>query len=667
MGNDHRLLPEGVHAIFLSGKRFIQYDPSACDPKLLKKHLLYFSDKRLEGLATSKAEVASFAELMRISRRTFLNQYTAAAALEALEEALATRGSDRLFELEREPSSTAEVPGALTTREAVQAEIDALRTHFGIEQEVPARFVGRFSDIPGEEGTDAAFGFEGLPFLPAPHSMEIIFADDYLTYAKPYRDYLLLHEFAHCLQVLDNWPYYGEEYEHHDDSYREACVKLGVVPDQEGSYYPVGSYRITCQSCGDVKYATEDETLRTQNLTIEEFVEICKCPHCLGRIAAECIELPIFTIGEKVYEVAPNGDCEIIGAQKKPEKSLSQLHNEYGDIVYTVASYMDFRRYQAQIEHICYDFEETWELYNFEDWLLSNGDGRLDEALDLLSNACDAIEKIGDEAYAQMISALKRGQRIPTQDQKGLFGFQISEINLDDLEQGECNLFAMEMGEYCVGSNFELLCNFLKEYFEVEEDDDACSFSDIFPSQDDTDDEELAGAPGVEKVFLQVKAELSDDGSWRRFVVPTSALFSQLHYSLAVAFDCVDDIAEEFVFLVADEETVDQRDSFREKLVDRIGPRETFSYMGCNGIKAKVIIEGLCRLDPALPPIFPMVIGASEDADLYQLNILSADINMSLEEDFVPDNPDELRDAYMNLAAKLAAQCVDPNLVTPLE
>ena len=322
MESNTRLLPEGVHAILLSKKRFIQYDPSACDPKLLKKHLLYYSDKRLEGVAASKAEVAYFAKLMRVSQRTFLNHYDAPLALETLEEALAIRGIDRLFELEKEPSSTAEVPGALTTREAVQAEIDALRTRFGIEQEVPARFVAQLSDMPGSdvpggEGTDAVFGCKGLPFLPAPYSMEIVFADEYLAYAKPYRDYLLLHEFAHCLQVVDNWPYYGESEEHHDETFRDACAKLGIDPSQEGSYYPAGSYRITCLSCGDVKYAKEDETLLTQNISMAEFVETSKCPHCLGAITAEPITVPVFTLGDEVFAVESNGDCEIIGTYRK--------------------------------------------------------------------------------------------------------------------------------------------------------------------------------------------------------------------------------------------------------------------------------------------------------------------------------------------------------------
>lgn len=323
--SNDRLLPEGVYAIHLSGKRFVQYDPDACDPKLLKKHLLHFSDKRLEGVAASKAEIAALAEFMGISQRIFLNRYAAAIALKDLEEALATRGFGRLFETEKPAPNTAQVPGALTTKEAVQAEIDALRSRFGIKQEVSAHFVERFSDIPGEKFTDAAFGFEGLPFLPAPYSMEIVFADKYLTYAKPYRDYLLLHEFAHCLQVLDNWPYYGEEDEHHDDSYRNACAKLGIDPEQKGGYYPVGAYRITCQSCGDVKYAQEEETLHFQNVTMAEFVRTFKCPHCFGSIAAKRLETPVFTIGDDAFEVAPNGDCAAVGTIKRPGKTKEHL------------------------------------------------------------------------------------------------------------------------------------------------------------------------------------------------------------------------------------------------------------------------------------------------------------------------------------------------------
>ena len=316
MDGSARLLPENMHAVFLSGNRFIPYEPSECDPKLLKKGLTSFSDPRLDGVSTSKAELAFFADMMSMSQRSVLNGLIAPMAIEALEAAVAADALDSLFDM-RCPSSEAEVPGALTTREAVQAEIDTLRGRFGIEQPVHTRFVTHAEDVPGS-GIDASFGFQGLPFLPRPSFMEIIFTDEYLTYPSKYRTYLLQHEFAHCLQVLDGWPYLGDEDEHHDESFARACAKLGVEP-KEGSFYPAGSYRIVCQRCGDTKYATESETLRTQGVSMAEFTREFVCPLCYGSIRAERIDAPVFAIGTEVFEVGPDGEaCKLIGTVQRP-------------------------------------------------------------------------------------------------------------------------------------------------------------------------------------------------------------------------------------------------------------------------------------------------------------------------------------------------------------
>lgn len=302
--------------VVCTGNHYVRYEPSECDAKLLRENLMRFSDKRLEGVTALKSKVAFAAEYLRMSQRNYLNRYIAPLVIEELEAALATGGIDQLFE--QEPSSEATVPGALITREAVQEEIDALRNRFGIEQTVRARFVENVEDVPGQDGTDASFYFEGLAFLPSPTNMEIIFADEFLTYAKPYRDYLLHHEFAHCLQVLDSWPFYGEKDERYEESFTSACAKLGVDPAKEGGYYPTGSYRIICRVCGDTKYTREDGTLRTWNMSMEEFTREFRCPHCNGAIYAERTEAPVFLLGDELFEVGPDEECKPLGTLKRP-------------------------------------------------------------------------------------------------------------------------------------------------------------------------------------------------------------------------------------------------------------------------------------------------------------------------------------------------------------
>lgn len=302
-----RLLPEGMYAIYASGDLFIQYEPSECDSKLLSKNLMRFSDKRLDGVLAPKQTIEYLADHMMVSPRHFLNNYYSFVAIKKLEDALENDELDRLFDA-GEPSSDVPVPGALTSREAVQEEVDALRERFGINQPIRAHFVEKMKDyFPDDDDMDAATSFRGLPFLPNPYLMEIVFEDAFLTYPSRYREYLLLHEFAHCVQVLDAWPYYDEKEAHHDESYNRACAKIGFEPI-EGRFCPAGSYRIICQRCGATTYTkhTEDE--------IDEFTRRYDCSYCLGPLRAERTDTPIVTFGLDVFEVGPDGDSyELIG------------------------------------------------------------------------------------------------------------------------------------------------------------------------------------------------------------------------------------------------------------------------------------------------------------------------------------------------------------------
>lgn len=312
MGNKQRLLPEGEYAIYVSPDRILRLDPTECDKREMRKHLVSFKDKRLADVMVSRKSVRQRALFMGMSIGAYLETYLEDVVAENLEKRLREGGLDDPYEVDSPPSSTREVSGALTTREAVQAEIDALRSEFDVKGAVSARFVESKGDIPSNwRHSDASFGFEGLPFMARPFWMEIVFADEYLTYAKPYRDYLLRHEFAHCLQVVRSWPHYGES-EHHDDTYLEACAELGIDEIGVGGYYLPGSYRITCLSCGDTKYAHEGETLETQGMSMEEFVREFACPLCYGRIKAEPIFSPVFTIGDKVYEVGEGEQATLI-------------------------------------------------------------------------------------------------------------------------------------------------------------------------------------------------------------------------------------------------------------------------------------------------------------------------------------------------------------------
>ena len=311
-----RLLPKGEYAIYVSPDCILRFDPAECDRKEIEKHLISFRDKRLSGVLIGRNTIHFLAMFMEMSvseyLETCMETYLADSVAEDLERRLREGGLDDPYEFEPLPSSMREIPGALTSREAVQAEIDELRSEFGVESAVHARFVESKKDIPTNwKSSDASFGFEGFPFMPRPCWMEIVFADEYLTYAKPYRDYLLKHEFAHCLQVVKNWPYYGES-EHHDATYLDACAELGIDPIGTGGYYLPGSYRITCLSCGDSKYAHEGETLDTQGMSMEEFVRKFACPLCYGRIKAEQISVPIFTIGNKVYRVDEDEQATLI-------------------------------------------------------------------------------------------------------------------------------------------------------------------------------------------------------------------------------------------------------------------------------------------------------------------------------------------------------------------
>lgn len=300
-----RLLPEGMNVIY-TGKFFIQYEPSECDSKLLRKNLMRFSDKRLDGVRALKSVVEHTADHVMLSPRHFLNRYFSIRAIEQLESALENNELERLFDAS-EPSSELPVPGAFTTREAVQEEIDALRERFGFSLPIHAHFVEKMSDYPGTDGLDAAAAFHGFNFLPKPYLVEIVLQNEFLAYPSKYREFLVKHEFAHCVQMLDAWPDYDDSGDHHDESYTRACAKLGFEPT-EGRFYPAGSYRIICQRCGATTYTkhTEDE--------IDEFTRTYDCSYCWGSLRAERTDTPIVTLDLEVFEVGPDGNSyKLIG------------------------------------------------------------------------------------------------------------------------------------------------------------------------------------------------------------------------------------------------------------------------------------------------------------------------------------------------------------------
>lgn len=100
MSEDNRLLPDGVDAIYLTGGRFMRFDPLDCDPKLLKRNLCRFEEPRLAGVAVSQATVTRYAEYMRMDEDTYLNRYLALVVMEELEALLAAGGVESMEHVE---------------------------------------------------------------------------------------------------------------------------------------------------------------------------------------------------------------------------------------------------------------------------------------------------------------------------------------------------------------------------------------------------------------------------------------------------------------------------------------------------------------------------------------------------------------------------------------
>ena len=84
----------------------------------------------------------------------------------------------------------------------------------------------------------------------------------------------------------------------------------------------VGVRTTASQRCGDTKYATEGETLRTHGVPMAEFTRGFVCPLCYGSIRGERIDVPVFAIGTEVFEVGKDGEsCKLIGTVQRVQAS----------------------------------------------------------------------------------------------------------------------------------------------------------------------------------------------------------------------------------------------------------------------------------------------------------------------------------------------------------
>lgn len=304
MRTQSTFLPDGEAAVFLPPSTLMPYDPNLYDGMTLSSYLYRFETGSLTGVALPWDFIRAIARSVGIDQKGFIERYAYPTVEHALKDMAQRYGKDRILDAHPDDSNSAPVPGALVTREQVQAELDRLCARFDVPMPVFVRFVATHDELPGNSGADSAFGIKGLPFADTPHSAQIVFVDDFLAYPKAYRTHLLRREFARCLPHTRSWPEAicgGSE--EAADLFASACEEVGIDHRETAAFYPAGSWRVACRSCGNENLVSERDLSAQGMPSVRSLVAQYRCHRCLGQLETHRIDTAMLRIGAIVYEV----------------------------------------------------------------------------------------------------------------------------------------------------------------------------------------------------------------------------------------------------------------------------------------------------------------------------------------------------------------------------
>lgn len=199
-----------------------------------------------------------------------------------------------------------------------------------------------------------------------------------------------------------------------------------------------------------------------EKLTTPEFI---KAQHDL--ISASNPEL-LKSLNEKLLWHSPVADDDegcLFDEKRLPNK---------GEVIETVNSYVgmqqrfaecaiEMTRYIALANHFCSNGMKTKLLLT----------SRVSNVVELMSFNLYQLAKV---SFKEMIACLKMAQKLPAHEQKEIFGFDLSECDLDRLSDDTCNLgekiavkrFGGEPFNPCEG--FTFLCEYLVDFFGLTAD-----------------------------------------------------------------------------------------------------------------------------------------------------------------------------------------------------